>query len=78
MKNTTYLIVLLLLFFSANLYASFLQPRVHGNDVKITNVHSQNKTVQNSYTVRSYISGKWYLVTYSCDGYIISIVEDDE
>lgn len=32
----------------------------------------------NQYTVRLNIDGKWYLVTYSSDGYIINIVEDDE
>ncbi len=44
-----------------------------------TQLKSQySSTFSTDYTVRVNIDGKWYLVTYNSDGYIINMIEDDE
>lgn len=44
------------------------------------NYNRQNITqiCNSQYTIRMNIDGKWFLVTYNSDGYIINVVEDDE
>jgi len=42
------------------------------------NKQSMPSNYNNEYTIKLNIGGIWYLITYSSDGYIINIVEDDE
>jgi hypothetical protein len=50
----------------------------HSFSSTLSNNSIESENLSDSYTVRANISGKWYLITYNLDGYIIDIIEDDE
>lgn len=66
----------LILAFCALFCLTFIGPKVSQSaetlQVKRTVIQ------QNSISIRINILGRWFIITYNSDGYIINIVEDDE